>query len=433
MQLCFFSDAKGQRFDPLTLTRPVEDLRVGILTVQEKWERWLHLSTKERMCRPYLKKVYNDRTIQPDKDCLWLNARFLPDHMLSEQLNNLSRGQALLSSATKEDSTVAENTELIAVVLSGQQSLDCLSKSEQINDPKYWVNTLLSASKSSKNYTNKPRKLEYLWDLLQFNSSEIEADIKLLPLPTVEEHALRSNIHVMHPEQIFIHPSAHLEPGVILVAQDGPIHIGEGATIEAGSILKGPLAICEGAVTKMGCRIYGGTTIGPVSKVGGEISNTIFHSYSNKAHDGYMGNSLVGQWCNMGADSNTSNLKTNYGLIYLEDWNSRQAYDIGFQFFGSVLGDHSKTAINAMLNTGTLCGVCSNIFLSQFTPKHIPSFSWLTDAGNNTYRFDKAVETMKAMMARRDIPFTSSYLSMMKHLFDQATQNEAQRTRLADK
>ncbi len=424
MQLCFFSDVEGQRFDPLTLTRPVEDLRVGILTVQDKWEQWLHLTTKARICRPYLTPLYNDSTIQPDHDCLWINARFLPDHSLTEQLKSLLTGQALTYSTANRDGTEAENSELVAVVLSGQQSLDCQLECEGINDPAHWVQTLLSASESSKKYTGKAKKLDYLWDLLQFNSSEIEADLGLMSLPTVEEHDLRTNLHVMHPERIFVHPSAHLEPGVILVAEDGPIYIGAGATIEAGSILKGPLAICEGAVTKMGCRIYGGTTIGPVSKVGGEVSNTIFHSYSNKAHDGYMGNSLVGQWCNMGADSNTSNLKTNYGLIYLEDWNTRQAYDIGFQFFGSVLGDHSKTAINAMLNTGTMCGVCSNIFLSQFTPKHIPSFSWLTDAGNSTYRFDKAVEAMKAMMARRDIEFKPGYQNMMKYLFDQATLND---------
>lgn len=423
MQLCFFSDMEGQRFDPLTLTRPVEDLRVGILTVKEKWEKWLHLTTKARIARPYLTPLYNDSTIQPDQDCLWVNARFLPDHSLTEQLRELQRDQALMNPTTNQDGTEAESTELVAVMLSGQQSLDCLLECEGINDPAHWVQTLLSASESSKKYSGKAKKLDYLWDLLQFNSSEIEADLGLISLPTVEEHDLRSNLHVMHPDRIFVHPSAHLEPGVILVAEDGPIYIGAGATIEAGSILKGPLAICEGAVTKMGCRIYGGTTIGPVSKVGGEVSNTIFHSYSNKAHDGYMGNSLVGQWCNMGADSNTSNLKTNYGLIYLEDWNTRQAYDIGFQFFGSVLGDHSKTAINAMLNTGTMCGVCSNIFLSQFTPKHIPSFSWLTDAGNSTYRFDKAMEAIKAMMARRDIEFEAGYQNMMKHLFDQATLN----------
>ena len=420
MQLCFFSDVKGQRFDPLTLTRPVEDLRVGILTVQDKWERWLHLTTKARICRPYLTPLYSNSTIEPNHDCLWINARFLPDHSLTEQLKSLLSGQALTYSTAQHDGAVAESTELVAVVLSGQQSLDCLLKCKHINNPAHWVQTLLNASESSKKYTGKAKKLDYLWDILQFNSSEIEADLELISLPTVEEHDLRTNLHVMHPERIFVHPSAHLEPGVILVAEDGPIYIGAGATIEAGSILKGPLAVCEGAVTKMGCRIYGGTTIGPVSKVGGEVSNTIFHSYSNKAHDGYMGNSLVGQWCNMGADSNTSNLKTNYGLIYLEDWNSRQAYDIGFQFFGSVLGDHSKTAINAMLNTGTMCGVCSNIFLSQFTPKHIPSFSWLTDTGNSIYRFDKAVEAMQAMMARRDIEFEPGYQRMMKHLFDQA-------------
>ena len=194
MQLCFFSDVKGQRFDPLTLTRPVENLRVGIFTVQEKWEYWLNLTTKVRICRPYLNPFYNESTIQPDQDCLWINARFLPDHSLTEKLKSLQTGQALINPIANQDGTGAESIELVAVVLSGQQSFDCLLECKNVNDPSYWVQTLLNASEDPINWMGEIKKLDYLWDILQFNSSEIEADLGLISLPTVEEYDLRTNL-----------------------------------------------------------------------------------------------------------------------------------------------------------------------------------------------------------------------------------------------
>jgi len=430
MQLCFFSDSKGQRLDPLTLTRPVHDLLVGIYTIQEKWEKWLNKPMTSHLSRHYLTEVFPSQTPSHGDACLWINARVLPNEKLIQEVIELPIGVALVADSkdpSNEPIVSAESTspalgsqqDVLAIKLTGQQSIEVHQNHYALTPEKSGSEFLSSSISSTQKTKSEFKVVDYLWDLLQFNGEEITTDLTLIEVPTVEDHELRSNLHVMHPDHIFIHPTAHLEPGVILVAEEGPIYIGANATIEAGSILKGPLAVCASSVTKMGCRIYGGTTIGPVSKVGGEVSNTIFHSYSNKAHDGYMGNSLVGQWCNMGADSNTSNLKTNYGLIYLDDWNTQKPYSIGFQFFGSVLGDHSKTAINAMLNTGTMCGVCSNIFLSQFTPKYIPSFSWLTDHGNSIYRFDKAVEAMRAMMARREIAFTEAYEKMMRHLLDQ--------------
>ena len=431
MQLCFFSDMKGQRLDPLTLSRPVHDIRVGIYTIQEKWEKWLKKPLVSHLSRSYLREVFPSQDPSDESPCLWINARVLPNKELIEELINLPLGHALVGDSKdpvhpKTAGSIEAHQELLAIKVPAQKSIELHehyygseSGKTQFLEPLYSSFDAFHVTQSSFSI------VDYLWEILELNGTEIASDLMLIEVPTVEDHELRSNLHVMHPEHIFIHPTAHLEPGVILVAEEGPIYIGAHAKIEAGSILKGPLAICASSVTKMGCRIYGGTTIGPVSKVGGEVSNTIFHSYSNKAHDGYMGNSLVGQWCNMGADSNTSNLKTNYGLIYLEDWTSREAYPVGFQFFGSVLGDHSKTAINAMLNTGTMCGVCSNIFLSQFTPKHIPSFSWLTDHGDTIYRFDKAVEAMRAMMARRDVVYTEAYERMMRHLFEEQQHDKA--------
>ncbi|HET6527577.1 MAG TPA: hypothetical protein VFG39_02385, partial [Balneolaceae bacterium] len=175
---------------------------------------------------------------------------------------------------------------------------------------------------------------------------------------------------------------------------------------------------CKGTTINMGAKIYGKTTIGPVCKVGGEINNSIFHSYSNKGHDGFMGNSLIGQWCNFGAGTNTSNLKNNYSNIRITNWENQEEIETGQQFFGTVMGDHSKTAINTQLNTGTMCGVSCNIFSADFPSKFIPSFSWVGSNVIQTYRLDKALETMKAVMARRNVELTDEYRQLMKYIFD---------------
>jgi UDP-N-acetylglucosamine diphosphorylase/glucosamine-1-phosphate N-acetyltransferase len=245
------------------------------------------------------------------------------------------------------------------------------------------------------------------------NGPQIQADIELL---SVEQASLPEYVIVDHENEVYVDPTAHIEPGVTIITEGKPVYIGPNAHVMAGSILRGPLAICERAVIKSGAKIYGKTSIGPVCKVGGEINNCIFHSYSNKGHDGFVGNSLFGQWCNLGADTNTSNLKNNYSPVRLTDWHSGESMDTGQQFIGTIMGDHSKTAINTMLNTGTICGVSSNIFSSGFPPKYIPSFSWMGGGERQLYRFDKAVETMERMMARRDVELTADYQRMMQQI-----------------
>ncbi|MGB0346466.1 MAG: glucose-1-phosphate thymidylyltransferase, partial [Balneolaceae bacterium] len=202
-----------------------------------------------------------------------------------------------------------------------------------------------------------------------------------------------------------------------IIADEGPVYIGQDSKVEAGSIIKGPVAIGAQAEIKMGGKIFNGTTVGPVCKVGGEINNCIFHSYSNKAHDGFAGNSIIGQWSNFGAATNTSNLKNNYSKVRLPHWDSGEMSEDGVQFFGTVFGDFSKTAINTSLNTGTICGVSSNIFCSGFPPKIIPSFTWLgKDA--DMYEFDKAIKAIQAMMERRDVELSQEHISMMRYLFN---------------
>jgi UDP-N-acetylglucosamine diphosphorylase/glucosamine-1-phosphate N-acetyltransferase len=225
-----------------------------------------------------------------------------------------------------------------------------------------------------------------------------------------------SNAFVDDPAALFMHPTAIVEPGVTIQTTEGPVVIGEGALIMAGSHLKGPIAIGEGAIVKMGALLYKNSTIGPHCKVGGEVSNCIFHSYSNKAHHGYAGNSIFGQWVNLGAGTTTSNLRGNYGEVRVRDWMSGEELNTGRQFLGSIMGDHIKTGINTILNTGTIVGPSSMIFGAGFAPKWIHSFSWInSDTGEiEVYDVEKSLIDMQRMMSRRDMKLSESYADMMR-------------------
>lgn len=396
MQLCFFSDKYASNLLPLTLTRPIDDLRIGILTIKEKWLKHLKVSSISRLIPEYQKAVFSTGKIDPHSSCVWLNSRYIPNHDVITSIHELKDNEAI----TNED-------EVIAIRLPGKDSKDFLHRGIFNTDSMKFASRNASCS-----------SIKYFWDMLALNASEIEADISLLSLkPGLGSKKLNSCI-IENEKRIFVSEEAFIEPGCILNADKGSIFIGPKAILESGSIIKGPVAICEGATTKMASRIYDGTTIGPVCKVGGEVTNSIFHSYSNKGHDGFVGNSLIGQWCNFGADSNTSNLKNNYSLVRLPNWETKELHESGVQFFGTVLGDHSKTSINSMLNTGTLCGVSSNIFMSGFSPKYISSFSWLSDNGVQIYDFEKAINAMKAMMNRRGVELTGEYQTMMKKVFN---------------
>lgn len=396
MQLCFFSDELADNFLPLTLTRPLSELRVGILTLREKWERSLNTSFTTGIFEPHLLPLFGYNQELNEEDCIWINSRYLPTQDMVDNLLSFPKNSFLKSGKT-----------VIAVRISSSDSKIVLNNGS--------INTSELEQIEAKFNTNS---IIYLWDLLKKNGEEIKADIERLGTkPLVDEVLFPKSIFTCS-EQIFVEDGATIEPGCILMADKGPIYIGENSIVEAGSILKGPVAVCEGATVKMGARIYDGTTIGPVSKVGGEVAGTIFHSYSNKGHDGYVGNSLIGQWCNLGADTNTSNLKNNYGKVKLLNWKTKEPYQEGLQFLGSVVGDHSKTSINSMLNTGTVCGVSSNIFSSDFPPKYIPSFKWVGDGDIQTYRFEKAIEVMEAMMKRRNVDLHENYRRMMEFLFE---------------
>lgn len=394
MQFCLFEDHLFNRFHPLTLTRPVDDLRIGILTVCEKWERTFETTMSARITRPELNALFAAGTIDASESCLWINARYLPDDELVEEISALDTGSMLKTGKV-----------VIAARAEGDQSQQWLEEGQTD------FSSLMVVESGSYPC------IEHLWDLFLLNGEAIVSDIALLNTSAAAEDQFPGNVVIPDPEQVYLEKGVTIEPGTVFHTGSGPVHIGKNATIQAGSLVRGPVSIGEGATVKMGAKIYGETTIGPVCKVGGEVHNTIFHSYANKAHDGFIGNSLVGQWCNLGADTNTSNLKNNYSTIRITDWNTREEVETGQQFIGTIMGDHTKTAINTQLNTGTISGVSCNIFSGEFPPKLIPSFSWVATNVIQPYMVDKAIETMTAMMKRRNVEMTEEYESLMRHIF----------------
>ena len=394
MQICFFEDEHFTNFHPLTLTRPVDDLRVGILTIAEKWREVLEPENSARLLRAELQEVFDEGAIAKNDSCLWINARYLPSSALIKEVRGLGPGNCLQNRST-----------VIAAHVDGETS------QQWLQNGKTDFNALFVLE------SNDFSSIERLWDLYKMNGSEIEQDFARLNTGQSDRSGVSGKAVLENKANIFIGEGATIEAGCVINAKKGPIYIGKNATVMAGSIIYGPTAICEDAKVNAGAKIYADTTIGPVCKVGGEVNNCIFHSYSNKGHDGFAGNSIFGQWCNLGADTNTSNLKNNYSTIRITDWETEEEIETGQQFFGTVMGDHSKTAINTQLNTGTICGVNCNIFSGDFPPKFIQSFSWVGSNVIQTYKLDKALETMEAMMARRDVELTEGYKEMMRAIF----------------
>lgn len=396
MQLCFFEDNKVDNFHPLTLTRPVDDLRIGLFTIAEKWSRAINTSKSNRILRSEFEGVFSRGKIDPSEACIWINSRYLPTDDLLKSLTDLRKGQCL-----KYGNTV------IAARVDGSVS----KQWHENNGPEF--NNLFVLE------TNDFLSIEYPWDLFQLNGQQIKTDCSLLSdNPENTNQQISEKTIFQNKEDIYIGEGVAIEPGCVINAEMGPVYLGKGAKIMAGSYIRGPVAICEDSVIKMGAKIYEDTTIGPVCKVGGDIKSSIMHSYSNKAHDGFVGNSLIGQWCNFGAGTNTSNLKNDYSPIKIINWSKREVMETGQQFLGTIMGDHCKTAINTRLNTGTLCGVSCNIFSGDFPPRLIPSFSWVGSNVIQAYNFEKALEAMEAMMARRSVSIGDNYRSMLQGIFE---------------
>ncbi len=396
MQLCFFEDETCANFNPLTLTRPTDNLRTGILTIGEKWLAVFHNKYFTRCIRPELKEIFQRHPLDENKPCLWINSRYLPSQILLDKIDDLKAGMYIKA-----------NIDVVAAKADAKTSAQWLREGKPDFSSLTTADSVLTPC------------ITHLWDLFLMNESEIAADLKRLNQPRSNDNEVSGKVILQNEENIFIGQGAHIRPGAILTADEGPVFIGKDAKISAGAIIEGPAAICERAVINPGAKIHANTTVGPVSKVGGEVADSVFHSYSNKGHDGFLGSSLIGQWCNLGAGTNNSNLKNNYSKVRITDWDTGKTTETGQQFLGTVMGDHSKTAINMRLNTGTVCGVSCNIFSVDFPPKFMPSFSWVSSKEIQPYKLEKAFETMQAMMARRDVELTDEYKTLMKMIFEE--------------
>ena len=368
---------------PFTHTRPVADIRLGILTIREKWEKYLRVTTST-VTEEYLSEKWPMVEMEIN---IFICGSVLPSQTMVDIVKSLQLNQALYDEA--------EN--LIAF---------CVSEGEEPN-----LNTFENIV-----FTNTYAEVTATWDIFALNEAAIQADFNLLTEDEISEPLSKTNT-VIGDGHVFLAPGATVECAV-LNTKGGPIYIGEDAEIMEGSFVRGPFALCEHATLKMGAKIYGGTTVGPHCKVGGEVSNSVIMGYSNKGHDGFLGNSVIGEWCNLGADTNTSNLKNNYAAVRLWSYETEGFAKTGLQFCGLMMGDHSKSGINTMFNTGTVVGVSANIFGGSFPRNFIPSFSWGGSAGMVTFKTNKAFEVCEKVMERRNIPFTAIDQAILEHVFD---------------
>ncbi len=387
--IILFDDDSRDNFLPLTFTRPVAELRIGILTMREKWERWLE-GKASYMTQEYLAEKF---PIHIEEDNFIINASVLPSRAICSIIRQLKENEAIL-----------KNGELIATRLNEKQ-IEKLIHDQDIGQMEGY-------DLDSTEFT----KLKHITDLFTLNHQAIVSDFGLVTHRRESQDLNDSNM-VKGAAQIFVEEGAEVDC-CMLNATTGPIYIGKKVKVLEGCMLRGPISIGEESIIKMGAKIYGATTFGPSSKMGGEINNSVVFGNSNKGHEGYLGNSVVGEWCNFGADTNVSNLKNNYSIVNQWDYSVNDFIPTGLQFCGLVMGDHSKSAINTAFNTGTVVGVCSNIFGAGFPPRFIPSFAWGGAEGMTTYQLDKAFETAERMMSRRNQPFTVQDRLIMIRLFE---------------
>jgi UDP-N-acetylglucosamine diphosphorylase/glucosamine-1-phosphate N-acetyltransferase len=371
---------------PFTFTRPVADIRVGILTIREKWEKYLG-STTTTLTEEYLSEKYP--MVEMEQNVM-INASFLPNDVLSEMVKNLARNQAIF----KGEEVIAFFTE---------------ETQEEVDFDTYEILEL----------DEEVITIKHTWDIFAKNDVAIREDFELLTEDRTSQPIPKS-VNVIAPENIFIEEGAKLE-FVTLNAASGPIYIGKNAEIMEGSVIRGPFALCESGRVKLASKVYGATTVGPHSVIGGEVSNSVLFGYSNKGHDGFLGNAVLGEWCNIGADSNNSNLKNNYEEVKLWSYETENFAKTGLQFCGLMMGDHSKCGINTMFNTGTVVGVSTNIFGSGFPRNFVPSFSRGGASGFSTYVTKKAFETAKIVMARRQVEFSEQDQKILEHVFEETS------------
>ena len=369
-------DNNRVNYYPLSFTRPIAYFRVGIFTIKEKWEQFyksVSVKTEDYLSAKFALKV--------QKDNLWIDAKIFPSQALITELNSLRVGEALAKNGT---------------IFAFRNSTFTSDKLNVIDS---------NASFNS---------IENLWDIFLDNDREINSDFEFL---AKRKSQTLNQSNTLIGDKIFIEKGAKVSCS-ILNTENGPIYIGKDAEIMEGSLVRGPFAMLNNSVLKMGSKIYGATTLGPFCKVGGEVSNAVFFGYSSKAHDGFLGNSVIGEWCNLGADTNNSNLKNDYAEVKLWNYETESFKNTGLQFCGLIMGDHTKCGINTMFNTGTVVGVSSNIFGSGFPRNFIPSFSWGGASGFSVYKLAKVFDVVEKVFTRRKLKFDKVEKDILTHVYD---------------
>jgi len=392
MNYILFDSAHRNNLLPLTFTRPVADLRIGILTIREKWEFMLGEKTST-LTEPYLSEKFP--LVKAESNIL-INGSVCPNKELVQDIVSLKPGQTLVRDET-----------IIAMALTAE-TLETFD-GEAGDD----IQTI--------SVDNDYVKIDNTWDLFKYNDRVLREDFEMITKGRKSQPLSKTN-SLINPKDVFVEEGAVVEYS-ILNASTGPIYIGKDAEIMEGSKVRGPLALCNNSVLKMDAKIYGATTIGPHSKVGGEVNNSVLLGYSNKAHDGFLGHSVIGEWCNLGADTNTSNLKNTYEEVKLWCYSEDAFVQTGLQFCGLVMGDHSKSGINTMFNTGTVVGVNANIYGSGFQRNFVPSFSWGGTHGFSDFDLRKAIKIATAVFKRRGLEFDRIEQNILKEIYSLTHKN----------
>ncbi|QNF33448.1 GlmU family protein [Adhaeribacter swui] len=376
---------------PLTFTRPVAEIRVGILTIAEKWQKFTGQAVSY-LTQPYLQKKY---LCSPKPTAnLYVNGAVCPNADLLNALKKLKPGKALF-----------KNNVLLA-----------FNGNDQVFET--LADFYNSSNAVPKNFNDEVTIIQEVWEIFTRNGKQIKADFDLITAgrqscPVTDPHSV-----VYAPENVFLEEGVKLR-AVVLNAESGPIYLGKNSEVQEGAVIRGAFALGEGSMLNMGAKMRGDITIGPFCKVGGEISNSVIFGYSNKSHDGFLGNSVLGEWVNLGADTNTSNMKNNYADVKLWNYAKGGMKDTGLQFCGSIMGDHTKCGINTMLNTGTVTGVSANVFGAGYPRNFIPSFTWGGAPGMETYSLPKFFESAARAMERRQLQLTEIEKSILSNVYEQ--------------
>jgi UDP-N-acetylglucosamine diphosphorylase/glucosamine-1-phosphate N-acetyltransferase len=383
--ILFDNPAIRQDLLPFTFTRPVADIRVGILKLSEKWEKILQ-AKPSFSTEAFLSAKF---PVQYTDDNLWINGAVCPDAKLVASIHTLNPGDA-----------IAKDNMILAVRTAEHEIPEIIKG-------------------TTHEFIHPIILIDQVWKIYQYNGAQIKVDFELITRGRKSAPIQDVHTRVYAPENIFLEEGAQVK-AALLNAENGPIYLGKDSFVQEGALIRGPFALCEGSHVNMSAKVRGDTTVGPFSKIGGEVSNSVIFGFSNKSHDGFLGNSVIGEWCNIGADTNTSNLKNNYENIKIWNYTKGAFKDTGLMFCGLMFGDHSKCGINTMFNSGTVVGVSASIFGAGYPRNFIPSFSWGGAAGFTTYLLHKALETAAKAMERRSLPMTDIDKEILSYLFKES-------------